>query len=276
MNKKIVSIISIICFCTIILIPAGIVLMLFYTEWKKKTKIILTSILSVLYVVVFILFLLLEPSYNKGGVVLPVNSTVGISDFETDVSVKPKKTEKLGDMKSKDTEETDLQQNDETRIPNTLKRSRSRKPGRGFYSVLFLIFMLFLIIWRNLKSKKETEKENPYVDTNLYKFPLKKMTLWPTVHFQKIQHREGEQFLYACESKYNMTEGDILITNQRFVFKGMGEGVEFELTELDAAASVSNTCFVLTRNEKKFYFFVAENQLKYALNILRYACGQEV
>lgn len=277
MNKKIISIISIICFCTILLIPAGIVLMLFYTDWNRKIKAILTSLLSLLYVVLFVLFLLLEPSYNKKGTVLPVSSTIGSTEFDSGVSTKNKqsRTEDAADMQSRDFSENPMIE-DEIRIPKTLKRSQSRKPGRGFFSILFLLFMLILIIWRNLKSKKETGKENPYVDINQYKFPLKKMTTWPTVHFQKISHNEGENFLFACESKYNMTEGDILITNQRFVFKGLDVNVEFELSELDAAASVSNTCFVLTRNEKKFYFFVADNQLKYALNILRYACGQEV
>lgn len=275
MNKKIISVISIICFCSIILIPAGIVLMLFYTNWNKKLKILLTSVLSALYILLFVLFLLFEPSFNKSGFVLPVNSSVGSSEFNTEITTKNQKTDVPPDMKGGNPEESDLL-DEEIRIPKTLQRSRSRKPGRGLYSLFFIIFMIVLIILRNLKSKKTDEKENPYVDVNLYKFPLKKMSNWPTVHFQKINRKDGEEFLFACESKYNMTEGDILITNQRFLFKGLGDKVEFELSELDAAASVSNTCFVLTRNEKKFYFFVAESQLKYALNILRFACGLEV
>ena len=48
-KSKLFSIITIACFVSILCIPLGIVLMLYYTQWKKKTKIILTLALSDFY-----------------------------------------------------------------------------------------------------------------------------------------------------------------------------------------------------------------------------------
>lgn len=276
LNKKIFSVLTIICFASIILIPFGLVFMLFYTDWNKKLKIVLTSILSVLYVVLFILLIKFEPAHNSNGVVVPVNSTVGSSDFNTKVSGKKKAIEKGDELVDALSDELQTLENEQTvRIPKTLKRQQGNQPGRGFFYLLFLAFMMILIILRNLRGRKDTGYENPYVEVKLYKFPLENLTEWPTVHFQKVIRQDGENFLFACESKFNMTEGDLLITNQRFIFKGIGENVEFNLPDLEAAASVSNTCFVLTRLDKKFYFFVDESQMKYALGVLRFACGQE-
>ena len=42
-RNKVFSIITIACFCSIVLIPVGLALMWFMTSWQKKRKIIITA-----------------------------------------------------------------------------------------------------------------------------------------------------------------------------------------------------------------------------------------
>lgn len=280
MNKnKLFKIITIICFASIILIPIGVVLMIFYTDWNKKIKISLGVFLPIFYVLLLILFLRLEPANNSKGIVIPVSTTAGSSEFDTNVTTKNKKSEVFEDLDenfANDNEKKTDSNEKDMKLPKSIRKGGGRKPGRAFFSILFLLFMLILIIYRNLKNRNNSDYENPYLDTKLLKFPLSKISVWPTVHFQKISRKDDEKFLFACEAKFNMSEGDLLISDKRFVFKSITENVEFDLPELETAASVSNSCFVLTRGDKKFYFFVDESQMKYALGVLRFACGQEV
>lgn len=63
-RNKMFSIVTIICFCSIIFIPIGLVTMWFTTEWKKKRKYLLTVLMTVLYVGIFLIIMLFEPSQN--------------------------------------------------------------------------------------------------------------------------------------------------------------------------------------------------------------------
>ena len=91
-KNKLFSIITIACFCSIVLIPVGLSLMWFMTSWKKKRKIIITATGTVLYATLVALILLIEPSYNTGGVSLPFKYSGGETAFET--SVNPGKSSK--------------------------------------------------------------------------------------------------------------------------------------------------------------------------------------
>ena len=81
-RDKVLSIITIACFCGIILIPIGLALMWFMTAWKKKRKIIITGAGSMLYIALVALVLLIEPSYNTGGVSLPFKYSGGETAYE--------------------------------------------------------------------------------------------------------------------------------------------------------------------------------------------------
>src|SRR5574344_687983 len=94
-RDKVLSIITIICFCSIVLIPLGLALMWFMTAWKKKRKIIITGAGSLLYIARVAFVLLLEPSYNTGGVSLPFKYKGGETAYDAPASPgRPNKKEK--------------------------------------------------------------------------------------------------------------------------------------------------------------------------------------
>ena len=81
-KSKLFSIVTIACFVSILCIPLGIVLMLYYTKWKKKTKIILTISLTAFYAGLIAFFFLIKPAYNTSGLSLPFGSNSGYTAFE--------------------------------------------------------------------------------------------------------------------------------------------------------------------------------------------------
>jgi len=272
-NNRMFSIITIACFVSIIFIPIGIVLMIFYTDWNKKLKNILMPVLTLIYVGLITLVLNIQPANNKKGVAIPGSVSVGSTEFDNYSIAKKGKSDDFDaqnlSFKTGDSEET----SEGVQYPAKVNNKKAKASGRWIYTVLFVLFMLLIIIAQNLKSKKNDGYENPYVDTKQYKFPLGKDSKFPTVHFLKTERLEGERFLFATPGKYNVYEGDILVTNKRFVFAGKdkSDNIEFQIGELDTAVSVSSSCFMLTRGEKKFYFFIDESQMKFVLNVLRYA-----
>ena len=281
-RDKVFSIITIACFCSIILIPIGLALMWFQTAWKKKRKIIITGAGSLLYIAIVAFILLLEPSYNTGGVSLPFKYKGGETAYDAPAnpgrpSKKEKKISPASDKKSKsDSKKSDA---DEERLPRSVKKQSGRALGRSFYVFLFFLIILILILWRNFRSAgKKSDYENPYVDTNLYKLPLAEDSKMPLVHFLRLKTNPGEKILYATETTQKDNEGDFVVTDQRAVIFSKTDSIDLPLTSLTAVLSVSNSVMQLTaagdEEEQKHYIFLPESQMKYALAIVRWAFGK--
>ncbi len=281
-RDKVLSIITIACFCSIILIPIGIALMWFMTSWQKKRKIIISSASGLLYIALVVLILLIEPSYNTGGVSLPFKYSGGETAYDAPAnpgrpSKKEKKVSPASDKKQKSEKSSDNP--DEERVPRSVKRQSGRTLGRAFYVFLFFLVILILILWRNFRSAgKKTDYENPYVDTNLYKLPLTPDSKTPLVHFQRLKLNQNEKILYATETVQKDNEGDFVVTDQRAVIFSKTGASELPLSSLSAVLSVSNSVMQLTaageEGEQKYYVFLPESQMKYALAIVRWAFGK--
>ena len=274
-KNKLFSIITIACFCSIVLIPVGLSLMWFMTSWKKKRKIIITATGSVLYCSLVALILLMEPSYNTGGVSLPFKYSGGETAFESSVtpgksSKKDKKASPESDKKKKTDENNDELQ--EERLPRSVKKQSGRALGRSFYVFLFFLIILILVLWRNFRgAAKKDVYENPYVDTNLYKLPLAEDAKTPLVHFLRLKLNPEEKIYFATETVQKDNEGDFVVTNQRAVIFSKSGVSEIPLSSLIAVLSVSNTVMQLTFGEEKSYVFLPESQMKYALAIVKWA-----
>lgn len=278
-RDKVFSIITIACFCSIILIPIGLALMWFQTVWKKKRKIIITGAGSLLYIAIVAFILLLEPSYNTGGVSLPFKYKGGETAYDAPAnpgrpSKKEKKISPASDKKSKS--DSKKSERDEERLPRSVKKQSGRALGRSFYVFLFFLVVLILILWRNFRSAgKKSDYENPYVDTNLYKLPLAEDSKMPLVHFLRLKTNPGEKILYATETTQKDNEGDFVVTDKRAVIFSKTGSIDLPLTSLTAVLSVSNSVMQLTaagdEGEQKHYVFLPESQMKYALAIVRWA-----
>lgn len=278
-KSKMFSIITIACFCSIVLIPVGLSLMWFMTSWKKKRKIIISVAGGLFYTSLVALILLFEPSYNTGGVSLPFKYSGGETAFESSVNPgKPSKKDKKTSPESNKKKKTDENNEniDEERLPRSVKKQSGRTLGRSFYVFLFFLIILILILWRNFRgAAKKDVYENPYVDTNLYKLPLAEDAKMPLVHFLRLKLNPEEKILYATETVQKDNEGDFVVTNQRAVIFSKTGANEVLLSSLSAVLSVSNSVMQLTSNgeegEQKAYVFLPESQMKYALAIVRWA-----
>ncbi len=281
-RDKVLSIITIACFCSIILIPLGLALMWFMTSWKKKRKIIITGAGSLLYIAIVAFLLLLEPSYNTGGVNLPFKYKGGETAYDAPANPgrpgkKEKKISPASDKKTKS--DSKKSEEDEERLPRSVKKQSGRALGRSFYVFLFFLIILILVLWRNFRSAgKKSDYENPYVDTNLYKFPLTEDSKMPLVHFLRLKTNPGEKILYATETTQKDNEGDFVVTDQRAVIFSKTGSIDLPLTSLTTVLSVSNSVMQLTaagdEGEQKHYIFLPESQMKYALAIVRWAFGK--
>lgn len=281
-RDKVLSIITIACFCSIILIPIGIALMWFMTSWQKKRKIIISGASGLLYIALVALILLIEPSYNTGGVSLPFKYSGGETAYDAPAnpgrpSKKEKKISPASDKKQKS--EKSSEASDEERVPRSVKRQSGRALGRAFYVFLFFLVILILILWRNFRAAgKKSDYENPYVDTNLYKLPLTADSKTPLVHFQRLKLNQNEKILYATETVQKDNEGDFVVTDKRAVIFSKTGSTELALSSLTAVLSVSNSVMQLTaageEGEQKYYVFLPESQMKFALAIVRWAFGK--
>ena len=279
-RDKVFSIITIACFCSILLIPIGLALMWFMTAWKKKRKIIITAAGSVLYIAIVAFVLLLEPSYNTGGVSLPFKYSGGETAYDAPANPgRPSKKEKKVSPASDKKQKSDSQKSepDEERVPRSVKKQSGRTLGRGFYVFLFFLLILVIVLWRNFRAAgKKSDYENPYVDTNLYKLPLADDAKIPLVHFLRLKANLGEKLLYATETVQKDNEGDFVVTDKRVVIFSKTETRELPLSSLTAVLSVSNSVMQLTSSspdgeEQKNYVFLPESQMKYALAIVKWA-----
>ena len=270
-KSKLFSIITIACFVSILCIPLGIVLMLYYTQWKKKTKIILSISLTAFYAALLAFLFFVKPAINSGGISLPFGSNSGYTAFDSSSGAKGSGSSKSSAGKKKSNNQN---QPLSERVPKSVQQSQGKGSGKFIYPILFFGFMLFLIIMQNLRSKGKSTYENPYVDTNKYKLPLTPDSKMPMVHFLRLDLNEGEKINFATETIQKGNEGNFVITNQRVAIMTLSEGIEIPI---DAVFSVSETTStVMTigakfeEGEKKYYVFMPENQMKYAMAVLKW------
>ena len=275
-RNKTFSIITIICFCSVIFIPIGLVLMWYSTQWSKKRKFILSGIMTIVYVAIICFLMLFEPNQSGSGSGLPFgkgNQNVE-SQYESEPDKSSKKAKQSGTNPSGN-EQKDNFPKEKEKLPKKVQKGESKALGKSFYTIMFFLFMLFIIIWQNLKSKKKTDSyENPYVDTKKYKLPLDANFKIPTVHFTKIELEENEKIIFATETTQKNQEGDFVVTDKRIIVLGKSENYEILLQELSAVSSITNSVMQISSDERKYYIYVPENQMKYAISIVRWAYAQ--
>ena len=263
-KSKLFSIITIACFASILCIPIGIVLMFYYTQWKKKTKIILSISLTAFYAALIAFFFFVKPSINTSGVSLPFGSNSGYTAFESSTITPGNNNKKQGGKSSKGKKQ-------EGNATNSNGKSAGKGSGAAIYPILFFLFMLLLVLWTNFRNKGKSNYENPYVDTNKYKLPLSPDSKMPMVHFLHLDLNEGEKICFATESNQKDNEGNFVITNERAVILTKTENAEFPVNSVTAVSSATSTVMVITAAEKKYYVFMPENQMKYAIAVLKWA-----
>lgn len=266
-RNKTFSIITIICFCSVIFIPIGLVLMWYSTQWSKKRKFILSGIMTIVYIAIVCFLMLFEPNQSGSGSGLPFgkgNQNVE-SQYESEPDKSSKKAKQSGTNPSGN-EQKDNFPKEKEKLPKKVQKGESKALGKSFYTIMFFLFMLFIIIWQNLKAKKKTGNyENPYVDTKKYKLPLDANFKIPTVHFTKIELEENEKIIFATETTQKNQEGDFVVTDKRIIVLGKSENYEIPLQELDTISSVTNSVMQITSGTQKYYIFVPENQMKFAV-----------
>lgn len=266
-RNKTFSIITIICFCSVIFIPIGLVLMWYSTQWSKKRKFILSGIMTIIYVATVCFLMLFEPNQSGSGSGLPFgNGNQNVeSQYESEPDKSSKKAKQSGTNPSGNEKEDNFPKEKE-KLPKKVQRGESKALGKSFYTIMFFLFMLFIIIWQNLKAKKKTGNyENPYVDTKKYKLPLDANFKIPTVHFTKIELEENEKIIFATETTQKNQEGDFVVTDKRIIVLGKSENYEIPLQELATVSSVTNSVMQITSGTQKYYIFVPENQMKFAV-----------
>ena len=278
LDNKTISIITIACLASIILIPIGLAIMWTSTKWKTKIKVILSSVLAPLYIAGIIFMLLFEPANNEKGLPVPIQYSEGQSDVESLVTTKgetlelPYNDNNNSRKKSKDKKKQS--EPEKEKLPFSMQKNKNGKQGRLIYSILFFLFMLFLVIWQNIRNNRKPHYENPYVDTDKYKLPLADNAKIPLVHFLKLRLNKDEKIIFATETNQKDNEGDLIVTNQRVVIMDKTQNVEFPLSVLTAVSSVTDTVMLLTSGERKYYIFMPESQLKYALATIRWSYKQ--
>ena len=274
-KSKLFSIVTIACFVSVLCIPIGIVLMLYYTQWKKKTKIILTLALTAFYAGLIAIVFFVKPAYNTGGMSLPFGSNSGYTAFDSGSGAKSSGSKKSsGGAKSKN---SNNQPSTSDRVPKSVQQSQGKGSPKFIYPILFFGFMLLLIIAQNLRNKGKSKYENPYVDTNKYKLPLAADARMPMIHFQRLELNEGEKIHFATETNQKGNEGNLAITNQRVAILTPNEGVEIPIECITGASATTSTVMTISTKfedqEKKYYVFMPENQMKYALAVLKWTAA---
>ena len=277
-RNKTFSIITIICFCSVIFIPIGLVLMWYSTQWSKKRKFILSGIMTIVYIAIVCFLMLFEPNQSGSGSGLPFgNGNQNVeSQYESEHHKSSKKAKQSGANPSAK-ENEDIFQKENSKLPKKVQKGESKALGKSFYTIMFFLFMLFIIIWQNLKAKKKTGNyENPYVDTKKYKLPLDANFKIPTVHFTKIELEENEKIIFATETTQKNQEGDFVITDKRIIVLGKSENYEIPLQELTTVSSVTNSVMQITSGTQKYYIFVPENQMKFAVATVHWILEKKI
>lgn len=272
-KSKLFSIVTIACFVSILCIPLGIVLMLYYTEWKKKTKIILSLALTAFYAGLIAFIFIIKPAYNTSGLFLPFGSNSGYTAFDSGSGAKGSGTKKQS-AGTKNKASNKQTSNQTERVPKSVQQSQGKISGKIIYPILFFGFMLMLIIIQNLRNKDKSKYENPYVDTNKYKLPFTPDTKMPMVHFLKLALNEGEKIYFATETNQKENEGNLAITNQRVAIFSIKENVEIPVECIVSVTATTSTVMTIGTKfedqEKKYYVFMPENQMKFAIAVLKW------
>lgn len=266
-KNKILAAATIACFAGIVTLPLGLALMWFFLGWKKKTKIILTSVLGALYAVLLAVLILLEPSVKNGGFEIPFIPGSGTAAESS--GVPGGRSSGNGKNSSSVLPPDSVADTSSLPVPGKSGGKSSAINLRLIIMIAFVAAMIFLIIRRN--TKPSPGDTNPYVDTSLYKLPLEDGAQMPPVHYQKLVKKSGEEFLFATEASLKNNPGDLIISNRRVVFFGRNESFEFPLSVLEAVSSISDTVMRLTSGSRKYFIFMNASQMKYALAVLRWA-----
>ena len=88
LDNKTISIITIACLASIILIPIGLAIMWTSTKWKTKIKAILSGVLGTLYIAGIVFMLLFEPSNHENGLPVPIQYSEGHSETDSLITSK--------------------------------------------------------------------------------------------------------------------------------------------------------------------------------------------
>lgn len=270
-RKKIFSIITIVCFASVIFIPIGLVLMAYFTDWPRKRKIITGAVMTVLYVTIILVITNLKPSVNSSGISLPGSYNKGVTEFDSGKEnlSKSKNKEFIAGQGEYPADDEDLE---DIELPSTIKKHNRKKNTRWVFPLIFFLVMLAIIIIQNIKSSMNKEGyDNPYVDVTRYKLPLTDDSKLPMVHFLRINLQRGETILYATQTVQKDNEGDFVITDKRVCIYNRETTVSYKLKEITLASSVSNSVMMVASGSEKNYIFLPENQMKYALGVIRYA-----
>jgi len=90
------------------------------------------------------------------------------------------------------------------------------------------------------------------------------------VHFLRLELNENEKLNFATETNQKGNEGNFVVTNQRAVIFSVQENVEIPLEAITGISSATSTVLVIATTEKKYYVFMPENQMKYAIAVLKW------
>ena len=169
------EIIILACFISLVFSPAGLFLMWWKFKsgrkcrWSLKAKIIISASFAVLYALLILLavFLNASPSAGSGSGApffgLEQEYEGGGGNGKKSGEYKPKKSSSNANGKGSNKTTTQMPQ-----------ESFMQKAGKSrvTYILLFILIMIVLIVWRNLKSGTSAASENPYVDTTKYIIPV--------------------------------------------------------------------------------------------------------
>lgn len=267
-KTKVLKIIIIAGFCTVIFTPLSLAVMWFFTDWKKKTKIIVSSAAAIIYAatIAIVLFLLMNPRAEQNTGRYGAGSELSISEGGGGNGFLPSDSGKGSNKKNKD-----KKTKSESSSINSSAGESSNYLKRIIFPIIFLFIVIILVIFQNLRSKNKSSYENPYVDTKKYVLPLSSDFKFPMVHFSRLQLASEEKILYVTETNQADNEGDFVITNKRCVGLNKNESFEISLEELAGVNSISNSVIQLTTTEEnKFFIFLPESQVKYAVAVIKF------
>lgn len=266
------EIIIIACLISVIFSPAGIILMWIKCKWSKKLKLILTGAFALLYILIALLVAVFNSSGSGG-------SGNNMPDFgiESDAGGsggggKVKENKKSSKSYKPATQPKPSSSNSEASGGSVMQKV---KKSRLTYLILFLVVIAVVVVLRNLKFKKTKKGDNPYVDSELYVFPIPDQFTFPPVRYTKLDLQPEEKILFACPAETKDNPGDIVITDKRFEFHGKKGDVKISIENLSAIASMSNTALSVTAEDKTHYFFVKDTQMRFVLQIVRWAYAQQ-
>lgn len=263
------EIIILACFISLVFSPVGLVLMwLKKCRWSLKVKMILSGAFALVYILagVLIFFLFSKPESGSGSGApffgIEREYEGGGGSGKNSGKYEPKKSSSRKNSSGEN-------------INNSQTASQSfAESGKKKSIPVVLLFVLILgifILMRNLKEIKSKGDDNPYVNTRLYKTPIPEGFEFPVVRYTKLPLKEEEKILFACPAEQKDNAGDIIVTDRRFVFLGKKNTLNLPLKTLSAISSVSNTAFLLTAEDVQHYFFVRDTQMRFVLQIVRWA-----